>query len=466
MNAPELQRRSGRREDGIPQVLVNILIQHGYLDVVWHHGFAGDWNCASAWAEAAAARGGADAGAALDLLARFAGSGRPAVVEQTARVLVAAGRAEEALALARTHAGKTVTDRTGAGGANGDGGGIGTGGTGGSTADLEQYPAAERAGLRLLADLLIAQGRRAEAFELLQPYARHWSVTHTWVAAAEGLGRDAEVADLLAAMVAGSPGANGAKVGDLAEVLIRSGRAGEAEALLRPRLISDDLVHLSLIRQLVDLLLAQGREDAVRELIGGPAERHAAGYYAELLEARGDRDAALATLAPFATADHQRQRDYGELLLRASRLTEATDVLVALDDGFLPGIGLRVLCRALAEQGEHGQALALIDDVAIRNAGMTFALLKLRATVLAWQGDVDQAVAELTAHPQGASVAAALHVAELLAGAGRREEAEAVLVPHSADPMASLERAKLLIALGRADEGIAVALKRTPKRPA
>lgn len=447
MNAPELQRRPARRSDGIPQVLVNILIQHGYVDLLRQRGVAGDWNCASAWAADVAARGGADVDAALELLGRFSASGRPAVVEHTARLLVAAGRVEEALALTRTSAGATVSTTEPA-------------------QDLDQYHSNERAALRLLADLLTAQGRRSEAFELLQPYARHASVTHAWITAAEGLGRDAEVADLLAEMVAENPGANGAKVGDLAEVLIRSGRADEAEALLRPRLISDDLVHLSLIRQLVNLFLSQGREDAVRELIDGPAERYAAAYFAELLEARGDLEAALATLAPFATVDHNNQLAYAKLLLRADRMPEAAELLLALDDGFVPGAGLRQLCATLTERGQHDQALALIDDAAERNAGLTFGLLKLRTTVLAARGDLDLALAELAANPQAASVAGALHIAELLADAGRHEEALAMLAPHSTDATAALERAKLLVALGRADEAVEVALKRTPKRPA
>lgn len=468
MNAPELQRRPARRSDGIPQVLVNTLIQHGYLEVLRQRGLAGDWNCASGWAADAAERGGTDVEAALELLGRFAGAGRPAVVEQTARLLVAAGRVDEALELARITAGATVAA---VGTAAGTAAGKTTTATATETAtetaaDLEQCPNSERAALRLLADLLTAQGRRSEAFELLRPYARHSSVTHAWVAAAEGLGRDEEVADLLAEMVAENPGADGAKVGDLAEVLARSGRAAEAEALLRPLLISDGLVNLSLIRQLVNLLLGQGREDAVRELIDGPAERYAAAYFAELLEARGDLDAALATLAPFAAADHHHQVTYAKLLLKADRLPEATELLVALDDAFPPGAGLRLLCAALADRGQYDQALALIDDAAERNAAMTFGLLKLRTTVLAARGDLGLALAELSVHPQAASVAGALHIAELLADAGRRQEALAVLDPHSTDATAALERAKLLVLLGRPEEAVEVALKRTPKRPA
>jgi hypothetical protein len=79
---------------------------------------------------------------------------------------------------------------------------------------------------------------------------------------------------------------------------------------------------------------------------------------------------------------------------------------------------------------------------------------------------VDQATAELRAHPQGGSAAAAMHIAEVLSGAGRLEEAVAVLQPHSAHDAASLERAKLLIRLGRVEEGVEVALKRAPRRPA
>ena len=426
-----------------------MLIQCGYLDVLRRHGAAGDWNCASAWASAVVERGAAagrdaadadaaDADAALEMLAPFAATGLPAAIAQTARILAAAGRVEEALTLARANAGTTV-------------------GAGEPVADLEGHPAGERAALRLLAELLVAQGRRSEAFEVLRPYATHWSVTDAWVAAAEGLGRDAEVAEVLTAMVAEHPGA---KVGDLAEVLIRSGRAEEAEALLRPRLVSDGLVHLSLIRQLVDLLVARGREDTVRELIAGPPGKYAAAYFAEVLEARGDRDAALATLAPFSTEDHQHQLIYGEMLLRADRLPEASEVLLALDSGFIPGSGLRALCATLADRDRHAEALALIDEAARRAGGLSLELLKLRATTLAARGDVDQAIAELRAHPQGDSITAAIHIAELLSGAGRLDESLAVLAPHSETHLASLEHSMLLIRLGRAEEGIEIALRR------
>lgn len=210
-----------------------------------------------------------------------------------------------------------------------------------------------------------------------------------WIAAAEGLGRDAEVVEALSEMAAAKPGA---KTGALAEVLIRSGRAAEAEELLRRRAVIDDLVYSDLLRMLVDLLLRQGREDAVRELIAGPAGRWAAAIFAAFLEKRGDRDAALATLAPFGTADHDRQLAYGTMLLRAGRLAEATAVLVTLDSGVIPGLGLNALCRALAERGRHVQALALIDDAADQAGGMTTGLLTLRATTLADGGDVDRGI--------------------------------------------------------------------------
>ena len=155
MNAPELQRRPARRSDGIPQVLVNTLIQHGYLEVLRQRGLAGDWNCASGWAADAAERGGTDVEAALELLGRFAGAGRPAVVEQTARLLVAAGRVDEALELARITAGATVAA---VGTAAGTAAGKTTTATATETAtetaaDLEQCPSSERAALRLLTDL-------------------------------------------------------------------------------------------------------------------------------------------------------------------------------------------------------------------------------------------------------------------------------------------------------------------------
>lgn len=98
MDASELRRRSTRGEGGIPPVLVTLLIRLGHADVVRRHGTAGDWDCASAWA-AAVERGEADG--AVERLLPFADTGVWPVVEHTTRALVAAGRVDEALAMAR-----------------------------------------------------------------------------------------------------------------------------------------------------------------------------------------------------------------------------------------------------------------------------------------------------------------------------------------------------------------------------
>ncbi|MEZ0115323.1 thioredoxin-like negative regulator of GroEL [Catenulispora sp. EB89] len=433
MDASELRRRSARGAGGIPPALVTLLIRLGHTDVVLRHAAAGDWNCASAWAAAAVERGEADA--AVEMLLPFADAGVWSVTDLTARTLAAAGRVDEALALARA-----LPD------------------------DPEKAAILEHTALKLQADLLVAHGRRHEAFELLLPYAGHWKLTAAWITAAEGLGRDAEVAERLIATAAGP---SGAKTEDLAEALIRSGRAAEAEKALRRRVMINDLVYTGPLRKLVDLLVVQGRENAVRELIAGPAGRWAAVRFAEILENRGDRDAALATLAPFGTVDHDRQLAYGEMLLRAGRLEEATEVLAALDSGPVPGLGLHALCRALAKHGRHTEALALIDDVADRAGGMTMGLLTLRATALADRDGVDQAIAELRAHPggDGDATAAAFHSALLLSRARRWEDAVGVLAPLSGRlRWASLKCAEALLRLGRIEEGIELALKWEPPK--
>ncbi|MER5201328.1 hypothetical protein ACWD3J_48970 [Streptomyces sp. NPDC002755] len=71
----------------------------------------------------------------------------------------------------------------------------------------------------------------------------------------------------------------------------------------------------------------------------------------------------------------------------------------------------------------------------------------IRLPLIATRDGVDEAVAQARSHPEGATRYAAPHIAELLAGAGRTEEAVAVLAQHSSSNRHDL--AGYLIDLGR-----------------
>ncbi|SEB61473.1 hypothetical protein [Streptomyces sp. TLI_105] len=87
-------------------------------------------------------------------------------------------------------------------------------------------------------------------------------------------------------------------------------------------------------------------------------------------------------------------------------------------------------------------------------------LYRMRLPLIAARDGVDEAIAQARSHPEGATWYAAAHIAERLAGAGRTEEAVAVLRPHA--PSNRHDLAGSLIGLGRTEEASTSA---APKRP-
>ncbi|MFD0632990.1 tetratricopeptide repeat protein [Catenulispora yoronensis] len=429
MDAAELSRRLESFDGWVPPVTVKVLIRLGLFDELRRLGADGDWYCASAWASWSAEQGGTSA--ALAMLAPFRATGWFTAVRKYVQVLATAGRFAEAVDL--------VPD-----------------------CGLPEVSAAV-----LLAELKAAQGEAgaAEAFELLRPYAVDWRVSRPWAALAERLGRDPEVVETLTAPVAETPHATPATI-VLVDALERGGRADEAEAVLRSHLACEEAVHLNRIQRLLKLLLAQGREDEARALIAEPYGHWVAPAFAAHLEERGDRDAAIEMLLPFATADPaENVTECAGLLERAGRLEEAVEILraAARAEGGQAYSALPALCRLLRAHDRLDEALEVVAGIVERRAGnTTLSLVSARADVLAWSGEVDLAVAELLAFP-GRPRQQTARAAGLLADAGRAEEAIAVLRACDDQYRVAIDLAELLIREGRVAEGIAVIRNRRPE---
>ncbi|MEJ8643851.1 tetratricopeptide repeat protein [Streptomyces sp. MS1.HAVA.3] len=288
-----------------------------------------------------------------------------------------------------------------------------------------------------------------------------------------GLDRDEEVADLLAARFApgracvhcGSPECGQRSyephnaVALLAAVRERQGRTDEAIEVLR----THEIVSVNGVDPLAALLARHDRMDELRAYAATEPLEDAARLLAELLEARGDVPGAVEVYRPLVAdgSPHAAVR-LAELLARHGRGDEAVEVLRTLpaahgghEDWILDPLARLYVAQGRAEEGlAH---FAAIEDPA---GCEEWDLLRLRADLLAACGFVEQAVEELRAHPEGGSPYAAEQVARLLSGAGRLEEAVAVLDPDAPDHREDL--GALLMRLGRVGEAVAVLRKPLP----
>jgi thioredoxin-like negative regulator of GroEL len=431
VNAAELDRRARTYEGWVPPALVSLLIEHGHADEVRVQARGGDWFCARGWAEVLIEQGRRDE--ALDVLAPFVDARWSGAARWVAGLLEGWGRADEAIALLRSH---------------------------------EE----DRLVLGDLARMLARHGRGDEAFDLLRPHTKDWLLAQALVEVTAGSGRDEEVARLLEAHV-DDVNARGAEpwnaepwnaVDLLAAVRERQGRIDEAVALLHTR-------HVSVVNnrdQLADLLARHGRHDELRDYIAGEGGEAAASCLAGLLEERGDVDGAAEVLRPLA-ADGSPNAAFAlaELLSRHGRADEAIEVLrpVPGSMGGDPEWVVRKLGTLLADQGRLDEALAFIDAFAAN--GMWWELAYERAWLLSHCGRTDQAVTELRAHPEAATWYGAWLVSGLLADAGRVDEAIEVLRAGSEAGTNATALAELLIRRGRVKEAMTVLHQRTTVVP-
>ncbi|MFJ3836931.1 hypothetical protein ACIPY6_15630 [Streptomyces sp. NPDC090054] len=431
LDAADLDRRTRLHAGCVPPDVVEYLLDHGHAETVRELAEDGEWFCARARARALAADGRQEEARAL--LAPYVETGWWTAVEEAAGLLGGWGRVEEALDLVRPHA-----------------------------------EAGEGSALRKFALLLARAGRAEEAYELLRPHVADRFLAGALVEVTAGLDRDEEVAALLAARLepgracgrCGSPrcGARYVEPPDavalLAAVRERQGRADEAVALLRAHGPGAGTVNGR--DPLAGLLARLGRMAELRAYAaqdpGGDAER----LLAELLEEAGDVAGAVGVYRPSAAGSSYAALRLAELLVRHGRGDEAIDVLAALPAarGGHSDCVLDALCALYVARGRAEEGLARFAGIVAPPDCEEWDLLRMRAALLAARGRVEQAVAELRAHPEGGSTYAAEVVAGLLAGAGRPEEAVAVLDPGSPDLRKPL--AELLMGLGRVGEAVAV----------
>ncbi|MFE7394970.1 hypothetical protein [Streptomyces sp. NPDC057582] len=125
---------------------------------------------------------------------------------------------------------------------------------------------------------------------------------------------------------------------------------------------------------------------------------------------------------------------------------------------------LHTLSDLYLDQGRPEDGLAHLDALAAARGGEEeWDLYWIRLPMIAARDGVDEAIAQARSHPEGATSYAAPHIAELLAGAGRTEEAVAVLEQHASTN--SHDLAGYLIDLGRVEDALAVLQRRTPRPP-
>lgn len=422
MDVGELERRHRTYEGWIPPELASLLIERGHLDEVRLQARGGDWVCASAWAGDMVGKGRHDD--ALDVLAPFADTDWWRAVAAVVDVLEDAGRADEAIALARRGAKRGMPFL-----------------------------------FERLTRLLARHGGAAEACELLRPHIKDGTLAEAFVDVSAGLGRDDEIAALLEAHVEAGRGRDPwharprNAVHLLAVVRERQGRVDEAVALLR----ACDVVLVS-GRDLVAELLV--RHDRLDELRGYAAGREtAAERLAGVLEERGDVEGALEVLRPFAAGRSPNGSvALAELLIRNDRTDEAIEVLrpVPGSMGGDPEWVLRMLCTLLADQGRAEEALAAVDDLAARIGDRSAELFAERIRLLSHCGRTEQAIAELRADRDAGSWSGAELLSEVLADAGRLDEAIDALQPAADGGMYRIRLAELLIRGGRVKDAVAL----------
>ncbi|WP_406079820.1 hypothetical protein OG468_02450 [Streptomyces zaomyceticus] len=435
MDATDLDRRTQTRSGCIPPELVSRLLERGHADVVEQQSGRGEWFCALAWARLLGERDRQDD--ALEVLAPYLATGWWTAVVSAAELLEGWGRVDEAIEITRVRM------------------------EAGHPMALESYT-------RLLA----RHGRADEAFTLLRPHIGELSLAVALVDVATVAGRDEEAAALLALRAEHQCSdfpwccrglSRDMTTGLLATLLERRGRVDEAIALLH----TDSSTTIDHREQLAALLARHGRVDELRAASAADDSRYAVQRLAGLLEERGDVEGAIAAYrqADGATvhAPHSAY-DLAQLLARHGRGDEAIEVLrvrtdIRTGDDWL----LHALSDLYLDQGRPHDGLVYLDALATAHEGEEeWELYGLRLRLIAARDGVDEAIARARSHSAGTTSYAARHVAELLTGAGRTEEAVVVLEQHA--PANSHDLAACLIDLGRVEDALALLNRRTRGR--
>ncbi|MFE4798429.1 tetratricopeptide repeat protein [Streptomyces sp. NPDC056708] len=432
MDAADLDHQARTSSGSIPPLLVSRLLELGHSEEVEVQARCGEWFCARAWARLLGDQG--RQAQALEVLAPYVATGWWPAARTQAELLESWGRAEEAIALARPYA---------------------------STGGLP---------LEFFARLLARHGRTDEAVTRLSAGIEDWLLATALVDIAEGAGRDEDIAALLAARIPAQHRCDSpwccrgldpdTAIGLLAAIRERQGRIDEAIALLHTR---QHITSVNNHDQLADLL---ARHDRIEELRAYAATEHlgdAARRLAEVLEERGDVEGAIAVYRQ--SGDSPARQCHGavqlaQLLARHGRGDEAIDVMRVQADAH-NGYDwiLHTLSDLCLDQGRPEDGLAHLDALAAARGGEEdWDLYWIRLPLIAARDGVDEAIARACSHPEGATSYAAPHIAELLAAAGRTEEAVAVLEQHASAN--SHDLAGHLIDLGRVKDAVVLLQQR------
>lgn len=426
MDAADLDYRARTLTGCIPPHLVSRLTELGHAEEVEFQAGRGEWFCAR---ERARLLAGQDRQTeALEVLAPYAATGWWKAAATMAGLLEGWGRIEEAMVLARPYA-----------------------------------EAGDRLALESVARLLGRHGRGDEAFVLLRPHIEDWFLADALVDISEGAGRDEDAAALLAARIevehcCDTPPCRRNlepwnAVGLLAAIRERQGYVDDAIALLYTR----DSTSVNSRDQLADLLARHDRIEELRTYAATEFHGHAAQRLAELLEERGDVEGAIAVYRQ--PGDSPARQVHGavqlaHLLVRHGRGDEATEVLRSLADS--PGRAddwiVDMLCTHYADQGRAEDGLAYLDTLKARRNGEDWDFFRMRLPLMVACGLREEAIEQARAHPEGGSWYAARSIAQLLADAGRTEEAVAALQQQESGVSSIL--AWHLIDLGRVKEAV------------
>ncbi|MEV7783380.1 hypothetical protein [Kitasatospora sp. NPDC088351] len=441
MDAADLDYRARTLSGCIPSSLVTRLVELGHEREVEFQAGRGEWFCALEWARLLGDRRQYEH--ALDVLGPYIATGWWPAARARAELLEGWGRVQEAIELSRPYA-----------------------------------QAGDRLVLDFFARLLARHGRAAEALALLRPGVEDWFLAQALVDVADAAGQDEEVAVLLEARIEAAvpacddPDCHRLRLEPsnafdlLATVQERQGRIDEAIALLHRR----EVTSVNGRDALADLLARHGRIEELRAYADSEYHGHAARSLAEVLEERGDEEGATAVYRTFAEKPHGMWRVghlLSQLLVRHGRVDEAIAVMRALADspGGAEDCVVDALCTLYAEHGRAQEALAYLDALKERRDGEEkWDFFQMRLPLMADCGLLDETIEQARAHPEGGTWYAAWSLSNLLAEAGRIEEAVAVLEQHPGSNNTVL--AHHLIDLGRIKEAAAVLQVRPSAAPA
>ncbi|WP_406387525.1 tetratricopeptide repeat protein [Streptomyces sp. NBC_00887] len=389
----------------------------------------GEWFCALEWARLLGHRGQREQ--ALEVLAPYIATDWWPAARARAELLEGWGRVEDAIALSRPYA-----------------------------------QAGDRLALVFFARLLARHDRSGEAFMLLRTKIQDWFLAECLVDVAEAAGMDEEAAALLEARVEGAvPACSDADchnlriepsnaVGLLATIRERQGRIEEAIALLHTR----ETTSVNGRDQLADLLARHDQITELRAYAASEYHGHAAQRLAEVLEKRGDVEGAIAAYRTFgATPDGMWHVavPLSELLVRHGRGDEAIEVMRALAEHGAEDWIVHTLCTLYADHGRPRDGLAHLDALRDRHGGKEeWDFFRMRLPLMADCGLLDEGIEQARVHPEGDTWYAAWVLSDVLAEAGRTEEAAAVLERHPT--FGGSLRAERLIELGRIEDAVRV----------